>query len=124
MGLIIKDYTVSGNRDSATVRVLYDTGAGASFVRRDIGENLGDFVSTARPIRFTMADGQEAFTVDEAIHLGIDVDGTFLQFPFYVVDELAEELIIGADMMQRWKISLDLDNESVAIDPLALYMRA
>jgi hypothetical protein len=47
-----------------------------------------------------------------------------LIFNYYVVDDLAEELIIGADMMQRWKISLDLDNEAVSIDPRALYMRA
>ena len=45
-------------------------------------------------------------------------------FHFFVVDDLAEELIIGADMMQRFKISLDLDDESVAIDPRALYLRA
>ena len=123
MGLIVKDYTVSGNRNSATVRVLYDTGAGASFVRRDIAENLGDTVAAASPIRFTMADGQEAFTVDRTISLDVDVDGTQLQYSFYVADDLAEELIIGADMMQRWKISLDLDNESVSIDPRALYLR-
>jgi hypothetical protein len=71
-----------------------------------------------------MADGQEAFTVNQAIPLNVDVDGTRLMFTFFVVDDLAEELIIGADMMQRWKISLDLDNEVVSIDPRALYMRA
>ena len=123
MGLIVKDYTVSGNRSSAVVRVLYDTGAGASFVRRDIAENLGDSGPVASPIRFTMTDGQEAFTVGQFIVLDVDVDGTPLQYTYYVADGLAEELIIGADMMQRWKISLDLDNESVSIDPRALYMR-
>ena len=125
MGLIIKNYTVTGNRSNAAVRVLYDTGAaGSSFVRRNIAENLGDIVGTPEPIRFTMADAQEAFTVNQAIPLNVDVDGTRLMFTFFVVDDLAEELIIGADMMQRWKISLDLDNEVVSIDPRALYMRA
>ena len=36
---------------------------------------------------------------------------------FHIADDLAEELIIGADMMQKFKISLDLDNEAVSIDP-------
>ena len=124
MGLIIKDYTVTGNRDSAVVRVLFDTGAGSSFVQRSIAEKLGDLVRTAQPIRFTMADGREAFSVDQLIHLGVDVEGTFLSFAFFVADDLAEELVVGADMMQRWKVSLDLDNESISIDPRALYMRA
>ena len=123
MGMIVKNYTVNGNRNSATVRALYDTGAGASFARRDIAERLGDVAAAANPIRFTMADGQEAFTVNQVINLTVDVDGTSLQYSYYVADGLAEELIIGADMMQRWKITLDLENESVSIDPRALYMR-
>ena len=124
MGLIIKEYEVTGNRGSDTVRVLYDTGAGASFVRRDIADNLGDIVGTPTPVRFMMADAREGFTVDQVIPLNVNVDGTQLMFSFFIVDDLAEELIIGADMMQRWKISLDLDDESVAIDPRALYLRA
>ncbi len=123
MGMIVKDYTVSGSRDSATVRALYDTGAGASFVQRDIAERLGDIVAAASPIQVTLADGQQAFTVDQTVSLDIDVDGTHLQYGYYVADGLAEELIIGADMIRRWKITLDLENESVSIDPRALYMR-
>ena len=122
--MIIKDYAVTGNRGSATVRALYDTGAGSSFVRRDIAERLGDIVGTVRPLTFTMADGREAFTVDQMINLDILVGDIPLIFNYYVVIDLAEELIIGADMMQRWKISLDQDNETVSIDPRALYMRA
>ena len=124
MGIIVKDYTVTGDRGSSAVRVLYDTGAGSSFVRRDVAENLGNVVRTLRPLTFTMADGQVTFTVDQDVALNIDVDGDPLMYHFFVVDDLAEELIIGADMMQRFKISLDLDNESVTIDPRALYLRA
>ena len=124
MGMIIKEYTVTGNLNSGTVRVLYDTGAGASFVRRIIAEPLGTIVPSPIPMTFTMADGQEAFTVDQAIQLAVAVDDTRLLYTFFVVDDLAEDLIIGADMMQRWKISLDLDNQAVSIDPRALYMRA
>ena len=43
---------------------------------------------------------------------------------YYVADGLAEELVIGADLMQRFKISLDMDNGAVSIDPRALYLRA
>ena len=122
MGIIIKEYTVIGSRRSDIVRVLYDTGAGASFVRRDIAEPFGEFAATPMPLQFMMADAQEGFTVDQVIPLIVDVDGTQLMYHFYVADDLAEELIIGADMMQKWKISLDLDNEDVAIDPRALYL--
>ncbi len=124
MGLIIKEYTVTGNRDSDTVRVLYDTGAGASFVRRDIARPLGNIDTSPVPIHFVMANGLETFTVEQIINLAVDVDGTPLVYMFYIAEDLAEELIIGADMMQKFKISLDMDNEAVSIDPRALYLRA
>ena len=122
MGLIIKEYTVTGTRRSDIVRVLYDTGSGLSFTRRDIAEMLGEIVDTPTPLRFMMADGREGLTVNQRINLSIDIDGTVLPHSFYVADDLAEELIIGADMMQTWKISLDLDQEAVAIDPRILYL--
>ena len=122
MGLIIKEYTVTGTRRSDIVRVLYDTGSGLSFTRRDIAEILGEIVDTPTPLRFMMADGREGLTVNQRINLSIDIDGTILPHSFYVADDLAEELIIGADMMQTWKISLDLDQEAVAIDPRILYL--
>ena len=124
MGMIYKAYTITGGRGSGTVQVLYDTGSSSSFVRRDIAERLGNVIRTMRPTTFTMADGQETLTVDQEVELYVDVDGDALRYHFFVTDDLAEELVVGADMMQRFKISLDMDNEAVSIDPRALYLRA
>ena len=124
MGIFIKEYNVTGSRDSDTVRVLYDTGAGSSFVRRDIAEPLGEFAASPVSMTFMMADGHETFTVDQVITLAVDVEGTPLVYTFYIGDDLAEELIIGADMMQKFRISLNMEEEEVFIDPRALYLRA
>ena len=124
MGLIIEEYAVTGNRGTDDVRVLYDSGASASLVRRDIAQPLGDFAFSPISMEFMMANGQGTFTVDQVITLAIDVEGTPLVYTFYVADDLAEELVIGADMMQRFKITLDVEGESVNIDPRALYFRA
>ena len=40
MGLIIKDYIVTGDKGSDTVTALLDTGAAASFIRKDIAERI------------------------------------------------------------------------------------
>jgi predicted aspartyl protease len=123
MGLIIKNYTVTGDKDSATVQALLDTGAGASFLRRDIAERVGTIAPIAQPQRLTMADGKETLTVDETVNLNVTMEGVSLFFTFLVIEELGEEMIIGADMMQRWKIRLDPEQEAVSIDPLALRLR-
>ena len=124
MGMIIEEYTVTGNHGTDTVRVLYDTGASDSLVRRDIAEPLGDFAVSPIRREFMMANGQGTFTVDQVITLAIDVEGTPLVYTFYIADDLSEELVIGADMMQRFKITLDMEGEAVSIDPRALYLRA
>lgn len=124
MGMIYKEYNVTGARGSDTVRVLYDTGASSSFIRRDIAEGLGNVVRTLRPTTFTMADGQVTLTVDQDVELYVAVDGDALRYHFFVTDDLSEELVVGADMMQRFKITLDMDNEAVSVDPRALYLRA
>ena len=69
-----------------------------------------------------MADGQGGFTADSIMNLAVDAEGIRLTHNFYVVEDLAEELVIGADIMQQWKIVLDLENETVSIDPRALYL--
>ena len=122
MGLIIKEHTVTGTRASDIVRVLYDSGASKSFIRADISKILGDTGPAVETLTFMMADGQVGFTADSIMNLIVDADGTRLTHNFYVVDDLAEELVIGADIMQQWKIVLDLENEAVSIDPRALYL--
>ena len=119
MGLIIKEYTVTGNRNTDTVTVLYDTELRDSFVRNDIAEKLGDAGTLVRPTQFVIASGRGKATADRYISLDMDVDGTLLYHWFYVVDGLDEELVVGADMIRKWKINLDLDNETVSIDPRA-----
>ena len=122
MGLVIKEHTITGNRASDMVRVLYDSGASKSFIRADIAKILGDTGPAVETLTFMLADGQVGFTADSIMNLVVDAEGTRLTHNFYVVDDLAEELVIGADIMQQWKIVLDLENETVSIDPRALYL--
>jgi hypothetical protein len=42
---------------------------------------------------------------------------------FIIVPELTEELIIGADFLQLWKIKLDPMTEEIIIDPSALQLQ-
>lgn len=123
MGLIIKDYVVTGDKGSDTLTALLDTGAAASFIRKDVAERIVTLVTITPPQRFTMADGKGTLTVDQVVPVTVTVGEVNLMFTFLAVEELAEEMIIGADMMQRWKIKLDPAEEEVSVDPIALRLR-
>ena len=123
MGLIIKDYIVTGDKGSDTLTALLDTGAAASFIRKDIAERIVTLVTTTPPQRFTMADGKGTLTVDQVATVTVAIGEVNLMFPFLAMAELGEEMIIGADMMQHWKIKLDPAEETVSVDPMALRLR-
>ena len=126
MGFIIKSCDVIGGRGRAEVQALFDTGSGASFVRQDIAEQIGNVVEVpGGPEQFTMADEMFSLSAYKEVALRVTIGNVRpLRFNFLVVGTLAEEMIIGVDMMQRWKIKIDPEQEDVSVDPRALYMRA
>ena len=119
MGMIVKEYTVTGTQRSDLVRARYDADSRDSLVRRDVAERLGNVGSLPSVVNVRTNGVYRALNSCGSVHLDIDVDGVKVMHHFYVVDELPEEIVIGADMIRKWKISLDLDNETATADPRA-----
>ncbi len=116
MGVIIKELTVQGHRGEAVVKAFFDSGSGVSLLRRDIADRVGTApLPTSR--FFGLADGDRRLEAREVSTLDVTIKGVTLFYTFYVTDRLSDDMIIGADMLQRWKIKLDPENEDVEIDP-------
>jgi predicted aspartyl protease len=120
MGVIIKDIEVEGDKGKAVLRTLFDTGASHSLVRRDKAEALATLVPLASPLRFRLGNGQIGLEVREACHLFFEVKGCRYYFVFYVAENLAHELVIGADAMQVWKIKPVPEADDLEVDPSVL----
>ncbi|MDH7486480.1 MAG: retropepsin-like aspartic protease [Anaerolineae bacterium] len=116
MGLIIKPVEVIGDRDRVQVQALFDTEASASFLRRDIAESVATFSRWPAPWKFVLGDGKNTIEAQDFVGVHITIKGVTVFFPLLVVDQIGEEMIIGADMLQRWKIRLDPEKEEVFID--------
>jgi hypothetical protein len=58
------------------------------------------------------------------IGLFISINGCEILEQVIVTNKLSDEMIIGAETMQRRKIKLDLEKERVTIDPKAARLRA
>ena len=119
MGITVKECAVSGDLGSDTVRVAFDTRPPDSLVNRNLAEKLGTPAPLVRPIQVRLTGGQERATADKFVPLNIQLNETLIWHHFYVVDNLAEELIAGADLIRKWKISLDPDTNTVTVDPRA-----
>jgi hypothetical protein len=84
-----------------------------------LAEGVGIILGLSTPREFEM--GRGTLLVKESTGIvDIEVEDYNLFWHFLVVPNLSEELIIGADFLQRWKIKLDPENEKITIDEKAL----
>jgi len=121
MGLIYQATRLRGDRGTREVKVLFDTGASQCFVRRDIAHAVATPGRAPFALAFETATGR--VETDQVIFAVVAVDGHELFWTFHVIADLTEELILGADFFQRWKIRLDPEREAVSVDPSALRLK-
>ena len=123
MGIITRHVLIRGDLGETQVNALFDTGASSSLIRSDIAGTVASVSRLARPITFETAKAGTRAESHEGILAEVDIDGHGLPWQFYLISDLAEELIIGVDLMQRFKIRLDPEQEALSIDPEGLRFR-
>lgn len=117
MGIVRKHLSLEGSKGRHETKGLFDSGTSYSFIRRSVAEPLGTLEPLPQPKRFEMAEQGKTVTVKERIALDFVIDGYRFSDEFLVLDDLAEEVIIGAKTMQAWRLKLDMEHEDIIIDP-------
>ena len=117
MGLIIKEVEIAGDKGTKKVRALFDSGASLSLIRQTVVQDVATEVKMPRQVAFQLGDGESQLTTQKWVPLLITVKGLGISDNVVVVGKLAEDLIIGAGTLQKWRIKLDLENDDVLIDP-------
>ncbi|MCS7185850.1 MAG: retropepsin-like domain-containing protein [Armatimonadetes bacterium] len=123
MGIITKQVRLVGSRGEHTTNGLFDSGASYSFIRKDIAERLATLEPLPQPMPFEMAQQGVTVTVYERVVLDFWIDGYRFSDEFLVLDNLSEELIIGAKTMQAWRLKIDMEREDIIIDPSVTRLR-
>ncbi|MEW6686853.1 MAG: retropepsin-like aspartic protease [Candidatus Edwardsbacteria bacterium] len=118
MGLIYKEVELVGQKGKKKVPALFDIGSSQSFMRKSIAEEITTPFKIDESLEFETASG--TIRTDLVIFSRIILDGHKIFWTFIIVEDLTEELILGADFFQRWKIRLDPETEEIIWDPKAL----
>lgn len=122
MGLIYKTLPVKGNKGKRTLRVLMDTGASHTVIRADIAQKLATSAPLAKAVRADFAYGRGK--INEMVSLLLRINGQEVVTPAFVLKGLSEDLIIGAEFFQRYKVVLDPEKEELRFtDPEALKVK-
>jgi hypothetical protein len=106
-----------GSKGSADLVSLFDSGASFSCIHPDKAKELGNLEALPDVIHIQTASEAHEILVKYRVILDFYLNGTRLSDEFIVIPALSEEAIIGAATMQKWRIKLDFEHDSVWVDP-------
>ena len=123
MAIIEKTIELVGSKGREKVTGLFDSGSTYSCIEKRLAEKLGMLEPIPQPLEFETAKKGDKIEVKERVTLDFHLNGYRFSDEFFVLENLSEELIIGAITMQKWRFKLDFEHEEVIIDPRVTRLR-
>ena len=106
-----------GSKGERRLYTLFDSGANLSCIHPQFIEELGIPSTLGRERSVATASEGHFIIIKERILLDFYIDDILLSDEFLVVPGLSEEAIIGAATLQKWRIKLDFEHDTVHVDP-------
>ena len=111
---IYRNLRIRSFKGELEVKALFDTGVSFTVIRRGVAEKIGYILPTdVREV--TLADGKTKLRVLGYIPISTTLEGSPIDDIAYVIEELAEELIIGVRVMEFYDIKLDPSTNRVVV---------
>jgi predicted aspartyl protease len=111
---IYRALKIRSSKGEMTVKVLFDTGASFTVVKKDVAEKIGHILPTDVK-EVTLTDDKTRLKVLGYIPISTVLEGSPIDDIAYVIDELAEDLIIGVKVMEFYDIKLDPSTNKIIV---------
>ena len=106
-----------GSKGEKNLYALFDSGATYSCISSEIVEDLEILTPLHTPMKLATASNSTFIEITNRVTLDFYHEDIRLSDEFLVVPELSEEVIIGANTMQKWRLKLDFEHDTVIVDP-------
>jgi predicted aspartyl protease len=106
-----------GSKGEKVLYALFDSGANLSCIHEDFAEQITELIPFLNPRRLATASENHFIEIKSRIATDFYLNDVHLSDEFLVVPDLSEEVIFGATTMQKWRIKLDFENDTVYVDP-------
>jgi len=111
---IYRALKIRSSKGEITVKALFDTKASFTVIKKNVAEKIGHILPTDVK-EVTLADGKTRLKVLGYIPISTVLEGSPIDDIAYVIDELAEELIIGVKVMEFYDIKLDPSTNKIIV---------
>lgn len=112
-----------GSKGEDRLYTLFDSGANLSCLNPDYVGNLEAPTKLGRVRHVSIAAEGHYIEITEVVRLDFYINDILLSDEFLIVPGLGEEAIIGAATMQKWRIKLDFEHDTVHVDPKVAKMQ-
>jgi len=106
-----------GSLGEKTGYSLFDSGASFSCVHPDFLDFLEEPIKMHRPLEIATAAQGNYLKITHAVRLDFYFQDIRLSDEFMVIPGLSEDVIIGVNTLQKWRIKLDFEHDTVIVDP-------
>ena len=106
-----------GSKGEKNLYTLFDSGANLSCINPDFVKDLEVPTSLGKVRSIATAAIGHYIQIKERVLLDFYLNDVLLSDEFLLVPGLSEEAIIGAATMQKWRIKLDFEHDTVHVDP-------
>jgi len=123
MAVIQKPIRLAGSKGSAEKVALFDSGATYSCIQPDLAEKLASVEPLPEPMDFSTAEEGRQVRAEQAVRLDFHLNGYRFSDEFMLIPGLSEPVVIGAATLQKWRMKLDFEADTVIIDPRVTHLR-
>jgi len=106
-----------GENGEKTLYTLFDSGSTFSCIHPDYIDDIGSVQKLFRPLEVSTASQGTFMRIEQRVVTDFYINDIRMSDEFMVVPNLSEDAIIGATTMQKWRIKLDFEHDTVIIDP-------
>jgi predicted aspartyl protease len=106
-----------GSKGDKILYSLFDSGATYSCIAEEIAGDLAHLETLHTPMRLATASSDTYMEIHNTCRLDFYHEDIRLSDEFLVVSGLSEDVVIGATTMQKWRIKLDFEHDTILVDP-------
>jgi hypothetical protein len=117
MSIIKLPLNYEGSLGERTLYTLFDSGATFSCINADLVGEIEKPVKLRHPKEVATAAEGHYVKIIQRVALDFYVNDLLLSDEFMVVPNLSEEAILGVTTLQKWRIKLDFEHDTVIVDP-------
>jgi predicted aspartyl protease len=115
--IIERELEFRGSKGRKNLLALFDSGATYSCINSSDADGLANREHLPDPLDVETASDGNFIRIVDRVGLDFYVYGVRMTDEFMVVPNLSESVIIGATTLQKWKIKLDFEHDTIIIDP-------